>query len=167
MSNVVKLDKPDQLVLPSSVTGRSEISRLLLEIEAVDYDFEAQAIRNPDAALIMPAISRRLQELTTVNNVSVEDTKHRKHLIELLRTAKDKAPTLHIAFASEPDPAILSQLVSWIRQNLHPVALVTVGVQPALVGGCIIRTPDHIYDFSFRNHLRSAQPMLMERLKAL
>lgn len=167
MSNVVKLDKPDQLTLPASITGRSEISRLLLEIEAVDYDFEAQAIRNPGAALIVPAISRRLQEVTEANGVSVETVKDRKHLIEQLRTAKDKAPSLHIAFASEPEPEILSQLVAWIRQNLHPVALVTVGIQPALVGGCIVRTPDHIYDFSFRNHLRAAQPMLMERLGAL
>lgn len=167
MSNVVKLEKPEQLVLPPSITGRSEISRLLLEIEAVDYDFEAQEIRNPGAALTVPAISRRLQEVTQSNMASVENAKDRKHLIDQLRSAKDKAPTLHIAFASEPEPAILSQLVAWIRQNLHPVALITVGVQPALVGGCVIRTPDHIYDFSFRNQLRAEQPRLKERLKAL
>lgn len=167
MSNVVKLDKPEQLILPPSITGRSEISRILLEIEAVDYDFEAQTIRTPDAPLVVPPTSRRLQQLAEINTVTIEDVKQRKHLIDQLRSAKDKAPTLHIAFASEPEPAILSQLVAWIRQNLHPVALVTVGIQPGLVGGCVIRTPDHIYDFSFRNHLRSAQPMLVERLRAL
>lgn len=167
MSNVVKLDKPEQLILPPTITGRSEISRLLLEIEAVDYDFEAQTIRTPDAPLVVPPISRRLQQLAEINTVAIEDMKERKHLIDQLRSAKDKAPVLHIAFALEPEPAILSQLVAWIRQNLHPVALVTVGIQPGLVGGCVIRTPDHIYDFSFRNHLRSAQPMLTERLRAL
>lgn len=167
MSNVVKLDKPEQLLLPPSITGRSEISHLLLEIEAVDYDFEAQAIRNPSSTLVVPAVSRRLKEVAEVNMVTIENVKDRKMLIDRLRIAKEKAPSLHIAFSIEPEPAILSQLVAWIRENLHPIALVTVGIQPSLVGGCVIRTPDHIYDFSFRNQLRASQPILTEKLKAL
>jgi hypothetical protein len=167
MSKVVKLEKDVALVLPPSITGLVEVSRLLREIEAVDYDFESQSIRNPSKTAVVPAISRRLSELCEVNSMTVEDADARKSLISRLRIAKDKAPVLHIAFATEPEPAILTQLVAWTRQKLHPAALITVGVQPGLVGGCVVRTPDHIYDFSFRNHLRAAQPVLRERLGAL
>ena len=155
------------IVLPPFITGRTEVSRLLAEIESVDYDFEAQTIRNPGAVIEVPPISRRLSQLCEANATTVEDAKSRKQLLKHLRTVKEKAPVLHVTFASEPEPLIMAQYVAWVRQNLHALALITVGIQPGLVGGCVVRTPDHIYDFSFRNQLRNAQPMLREKLGAL
>lgn len=167
MSKAVKLTSETIFNLPASVTGAIDVSRLLREIEAVDYDFEAQKIRDPQAQLVVPPISRRMSEVAGANGLSIESAKDRRMMIDSLRKAKEKSPTIHLTFASEPDPSTLTQLVQWVRENLHPMALVATGIQPNLVGGCVVRTPDHIYDYSFRTHLQSAQPMLIERLKAL
>jgi F0F1-type ATP synthase delta subunit len=60
----------------------------------------------------------------------------------------------------------VAQIVAWLRQNLHPTALVTVGLQPSIVGGCIVRTPDHFYDFSLRRQFKEQLPSLVEDIRA-
>lgn len=167
MSKTIKLAQKEALILPPSLTGQVGISHLLIEIESVDNDLGTQKIRSPGATLVVPAISRQLKEILELNKQSIVSSKDRATLIRQLKTTKEKAPVIHITFASEPEPSILVQLISWIRTNLHPSALVTIGVQPAIVGGCVFRTPDHIYDFSFRNQLVASKSLLTDRLKEL
>lgn len=165
MSKAVKLDADKQFTLPAGVIGRSDISRLLREIEKVDYDLEAQTIRAPGQPVTIPAMSRGLAETMQVNNIAVEQLEQRQQMLAELRRIKEHAPMVQITFASDPAPEITIQLVSWIRQNLHPTALVTIGLQPSIVGGCVVRTPDHIYDFSLRNHFKKQLPELVKYLR--
>lgn len=166
MSRAVKIDDDTQFGLPPALIGRADVSRLLREIEKVDYSLETQAIRTPGQPLTIPAMSRALTETIALNNVDVTNLDERKRLLESLREAKEKAPNVQITFAVDPEPAITSQLVSWIRTNLHPRALVTVGLQPAIIGGCIVRTPDHIYDFSLRKRFKDEQANLIQAINA-
>ncbi len=167
MSKAVKLDDNTQFGLPPALIGRSDVSRLLREIEEVDYALETQAIRTPEKPLTIPAMSRALSETATLNNIDVVNLEERKRMIDALREAKDKAPNVQITFAVDPAPDITSQLVAWIRHNLHPRALITVGLQPALIGGCVVRTPDHIYDFSLRKRFKDEQPALIQAINAV
>lgn len=160
MSKVVKLDDDTQFGLPPSLIGRTDISRLLREIEQVDNELETQLIRNPEKPLAIPSMSKALVDTTTLNNIDVANNAERKRLLTSLREAKDKAPVVHITFAADPEPATLSQLIVWIRENLHPRALIGVGLQPRIVGGCIVRTPDHIYDFSIRKRFQEQRAVL-------
>jgi hypothetical protein len=149
-SKAIKLHKDGIFLLPPSVVGRSDVSRILREIEKVDYDLEAQAIRQPNQPLTLPNISRSLSEVMSVNNLSLDTLEHRKALLSELRKVKEHAPLTQITFAIDPNPDAVSSIVHWIRTNLHASALITIGMQPSLVGGCVVRTPDHIYDFSLR-----------------
>ncbi len=160
MSKVVKIDDATQFGLPATLVGRTDISRVLREIEKVDNELETQSIRNPEKPLAIPSMSKILVDTTVLNNVDVASINERKRLLTSLREAKEKAPVVHITFASDPEPATLMQLVVWIRENLHPRALIGVGLQPRIVGGCIIRTPDHIYDFSMRKRFQEQRPVL-------
>jgi len=166
MSKAVKLDDDTQFGLPPALIGRSDVSRLLREIEEVDYALETQAIRTPDQPLTIPAISRALKETLTLNNIEITNLNERKRLIDSLREAKETAPNVQITFAVDPEPAIASFLVKWIRENLHPRALVTIGLQPAIIGGCVVRTPDHIYDFSLRKRFKDEEANLIQAINA-
>lgn len=166
MSKAVKIENDTQFGLPPALIGRADVSRLLREIEKVDYELEAQTIRTPGQPLSIPNMSRALVEATTLNNIDITNLQERKRMLESLREAKDKAPNVQITFAVDPAPEIISQIISWIRDNLHPRALVTVGLQPAIVGGCVVRTPDHIYDFSMRKRFKDEQASLIESINA-
>lgn len=166
MSKAVKLDDDTQFGLPPALIGRSDVSRLLREIERVDYELETQEIRTPGQPLSIPNMSRGLTEVITLNNVNVTNITERKRMLESLREAKDRAPNVQITFAVDPAPEITSQIVAWIRQNLHPRALVTVGLQPSIMGGCVVRTPDHIYDFSLRKRFKDERASLIEAINA-
>jgi hypothetical protein len=166
VSKAVKLDGDTTFGLPPALIGRPDVSRLLREIEKVDYELESQEIRTPGQPLSIPNMSRALTEAITLNNIDVANMLERKRMLESLREAKEKAPNVQITFAVDPAPDITSQLVAWIRSNLHPQALITVGLQPAIIGGCIVRTPDHIYDFSLRKRFKDEQPNLIQAIKA-
>lgn len=166
MSKAVKLDDNTQFGLPPALIGRSDVSRLLREIEEVDYALETQAIRTPTQPLTIPAMSRALQETLALNNIEATNLDERKRMIDALRDAKETAPNVQITFAIDPEPSITSFLVKWIRDNLHPRALITVGLQPAIIGGCVVRTPDHIYDFSLRKRFEDEQGNLIQAINA-
>lgn len=167
MSKAVHLENQVQFLLPPSLLGRPDVSRLLREVEAVDYELETQAIREPNKPLAIPNMSKALVETAQVNKIDMADLNSRKQLITQLRLIKEKAPIAHITFAIDPDPSISTYLAAWIRQNLHPTALLTIGLQPRIVGGCVIRTPDHIYDFSLRKQFYDQKPQLVQEIKAV
>lgn len=167
MSGAVHLNDQVQFMLPPSLLGRPDVSRLLREVEAVDYELETQSIREPGKPLAIPNMSKALVETAQVNKIDMADLNSRKQLITQLRAVKEKAPITHITFAVDPDPSVATYMTAWIRQNLHPTALVTVGLQPRIVGGCVIRTPDHLYDFSLRKQFLDQKPQLIAEIKAV
>lgn len=167
MSGAIHLTDKTPFLLPPSLLGRPDVSRLLREVEAVDYELETQAIREPSKPLAIPNMSKSLVETAQVNKIDMADMNSRKQLITQLRTIKEKAPITHLTFAVDPDPTISVYMTAWIRQNLHPSALVTIGLQPRIVGGCVVRTPDHMYDFSLRKQFSDQKPQLVAEIKAI
>ena len=156
---------PQPFVLPPRLIGRPHVSRVLRELEAVDTYMASQAIRNPDAEPVIPGISRVLRELVEDNSIDLTDQKQRQSSMSRIRTIKDTAPVAHITFAVEPDVLVLTELATWMRKNIHEATLLAVGVQPNIVGGCIVRTKDKVYDFSFKKHFASKQALLSKTIR--
>jgi F0F1-type ATP synthase delta subunit len=71
-----------------------------------------------------------------------------------------------MTFAVEPDPDFLQQIVLWLRHEVHPQALLSVGLQPAIVAGVYIRTPNHVHDFSVRSLLQGKRDLLIQKLES-
>lgn len=164
MSRAIKLEQADRFGLPPALLGRPDISRVLRELERIDSILGSQAIRTPENPQVIPSMSRGLSDCITLNNITITDVNERQRLLKMLRQTKEKAPVVHITFAVDPVPAITAQITVWIRENLHSHALVSVGLQPRIVGGCIVRTPDHIYDFSIRKRFKDSEAVLINRL---
>ncbi len=168
-------DSSAGFTIPPAIATRADFSRVMRELERVDNDLEAQKARagggmsNPGGNAVqylLPSMSKGLNDFLEVNKVDLGNDKARMELREQMRRLKDHAPVVQMTFAADVDPETLTWLASWTRQNLHPQALLQVGLQPGLVGGVYIRTPNHVYDFSLRGRLREKRGAIREAIDA-
>ena len=153
-----------QLTLPISVTGRMHLSRMIRELESLDNDFETQKARDRDSKAKIPTMSQTLADCVELNKVDILSGHSRMQLKKAMNLAKDKAPTIHFTFASEADPRSLQQLAAYVRKEIHPQALLSIGLQPSLVGGVYIRTPNQVHDFSLKALLRGKRNVITSAL---
>jgi Xaa-Pro aminopeptidase len=164
----VEMKTHDTFVLPASMVSRLDVSRIADEVERIDNEMTTAAIRAGDGvAVATPALSQQLIDFLAQNTVALNDSKVRMTLIKELRLLKDKAPILHMTFAVTADPESLQQLAQWARTNIDKHAVIAVGLQPGLVAGVYLRTPNHVHDFSLRAMLQSGRGKLVEELGAL
>ena len=161
--------KPD-LLLPPSLIGRADLARLIREVEDLDNELEAQTARNRTSGATgyhMPNMSQSLHDFVELNQLDLADGQARMHLKERLKAMKEKAPVVHMTFAVEADPQSLQKLVNYLRTEIHPQALLTVGLQPRLVAGAYIRTPNHIHDFTVRELMEARREVMIKDLESL
>ena len=137
----------DDFKLPLGVVGKSELRRLAMELDRLDdYFVKAAAQKNDNQAA--PPVTHLLDEISKLNSVNLLEAGQRKKLGEALNEIIKQAPALSISFASEPSPQAVQRLLAWFRDNIHPQALLQIGLQPAIAAGCILRTPNKIFDLS-------------------
>lgn len=156
-------------VLPPSVVSKADVSRLVREAEWLDGELTAAAVRAKvgQAAPAQPPISDQLRDFFEHNTLSFDQSTERTAVVKQLRKLKDTAPVIHITFATAADGESLQYLAGWVRQTLHPQAIMAIGIQPALVAGVHVRTPNHVYDMSLRAKLSGQHELLARELEAL
>lgn len=154
-----------ELSLPLTVVSRVDVARLLRELNALN-DFLADAkVRQPGTPMRLPKLTRQLDDIARENQLNLLEEGPRKELYAKLHVALNKAPGLHISFASEPSPKALHQILLWLRRNVHPQVLVQVGLQPTIAAGCVIRSPNLLFDMSMRQYLVKQEPYLTQLIK--
>jgi F0F1-type ATP synthase delta subunit len=154
-----------QLVLPLTLVGDIDITRLLREINSIDDFFvEAEARKSGDSTQ-PPRITRVLNDVSLANKYNLLQKSDRQELTKQLNELKKTAPAIHISFAAEPSPKALEQVLRWLRENIHPLILLRVGLQPTIAAGCVLRTTNKIFDFSLREHLNKQEPYLVELIR--
>src|SRR5690606_10211581 len=156
-------------VLPASLVTRLDLSRLLIDLERLDNELTTSTVREKvdSSRAAQPVIPEQLEEFLRLNNLDLDDTNERSYLIRQLRILKDKAPVVHMTFASTADRESLIKLADWLRQSAHPQTVLTVGLQPSLVAGVSVRTPNRVHDFSLRRALVGQHDKLVKQLEAL
>lgn len=156
-------------VLPPSVVGKIDLSRLVTEVERVDNDLTTAEVRANGAAAnaAQPIMSQQLIDFLQGNGLSLANSQERMDLIKQLRQLKDKAPVIHMTFAVTADATSLQQIAQWLRQEIDPQAVIAVGLQPGLVAGVYLRTPNHVHDLSLRGQLAAQREVLAKELGTL
>lgn len=156
-------------ILPPALIGRADLARLVREVEALDNDLEAQKVRahSSGSGYHMPTMSRSLSDFLDMNKLDLSDDQARMQAKERLREFKDKAPVVHLTFATDADPEVLQQLVTYFRTEIHPQTLLSIGLQPNLVGGVYVRTPNHVHDFSVRALLKNKRDIMVHEIEGL
>lgn len=158
-----KYVKPE-LKVPVLVFGVSEVRRLRRELEALDEFIRQSAIREPGTQAALPRLSRILDALAGDNERNLLQAEDRQELKLFLIYLENTAPRMHISFASDPSSAFIAKLVTWMRGHIHPMVLLTIGLQPTIAAGCIVRTDNKVIDLSLRQNLSGQRAKLIEAL---
>lgn len=152
-------------VLPGNVVSRSDVARSLRELETIDDYFHQAAIRGSKDQS-MPTLGKVLDSLAVANNLNMLNPEDRAHLKSFLSKVKLNAPVIHMSFPSEASGPFLSKILEWFRQEVHPHTVLHVGLQPELVAGCMLRTTNKIFDFSFRKKFEKSKEKLIAALES-
>lgn len=148
-------------VLPAQLSGKTDINRLLRELETL----EETLIGTESKKIPPPKVTSLLNQTALLNGYKLLEQTHRQHITDQLMKIRDHAPTVHISFATEPSPKVTETLLTWLRVNVHRYTLLQVGLQPTIAAGCVLRTPNKIFDMSLGASLRKQTPYLLELLK--
>jgi F0F1-type ATP synthase delta subunit len=151
-----------ELKLPNSVVSQVDVARILRELNSLNDFFAGTAKRQAGTSMQLPKLTRLLDQVATDNGLNLLEEKDRKVLSEQLNLVLGKAPLLHISFAAEPSPKALERILVWFRQNIHPQALLQVGLQPTIAAGCVVRTSNKLFDMSLRSYLKDQEPYLVQ-----
>ena len=154
------------LILPLGVVTRSDISKSLRELQEIDDFFHQAAIRGAQSST-PPAVSKTLDALAQANNLNLIHAEHRAPIKEFLTKLKASAPVVHISFPSEPSAPFLAKILEWFRAQVHPHAVLQVGLQPKLAAGCVVRTTNKMFDFSLRKRFDASKQKLVQSLEEL
>lgn len=162
--------KPEvPLRLPQAVVTKLDVARLLGEMERIDGELTTTEVRSrrgfqPSDSSTM---SDSLKDFLETNHIDLKTAQDRAALIGRLRSLKDTVPVIHMTFAVEADRKSLAVLAEWLRKSIHPQAVIEAGLQPSLVAGVYLRTPNHVHDLSLRAALKGSHDMLRKELGSL
>lgn len=161
---------PDQhhmVGLPLSVVGPVDLGRLIRELESLENVLLESQLRTPDQEAKVPKTSHAMEEILGLNKLDLLKEDDRRSLKQFLTTVRAKAPRLHMSFSADPSPAFINKIMTWLRDNVHPVVLLTVGMQPGIGAGCIIRTPNKYFDLSLGKDIAKKREVLMATLREM
>jgi F0F1-type ATP synthase delta subunit len=153
-----------ELKLPVSVVGPVDLGRLIREMETLDNELMQQELR-AGTEVKLPKTSKLLDQTVELNKVDLLKADQRKQLQQSLTKLREKAPVLHISFSADPSPLFIEKMMTWLRAEIDPLVLLTVGEQPNIGAGCVVRTTNKYFDFSLREHFMKQRTLLMESLK--
>jgi|SRR5581483_439291 len=150
------------LKLPYAVVSRSDVGRLLRELDSLEAALKRKTAKKDEPML---PVSRLLDEIAEENKCNLLQAEDRGSLKAFLKTVYEGAPLLHFSFSVDPSPRFLSSLVAWLRQEIDPLVLLQLGLEPSLGAGCVLRTTNRNFDFSLRQHFAKQQKLLIGKIK--
>lgn len=151
--------------LPVLVASPVDLGRLIRELEAIDgvvLKTKLQKDEHPE----LPKTSHLMDQTIQLNKVDLANDTHRKQLQEYLILIKQKAPILHISFSADPTSAFIEKIMAWLRREIHPLVLLTIGLQPNIGAGCVVRSTNKYFDFSLRKDFEKKRDLLLGTLGA-
>lgn len=158
---------PEQIILPERLVSSVDLSRIIRELEAIDESLRQSELRKPGEPTQLARSSVTLEDLARANNVQLTDETQRNQLLVLLQGFKDHAPRIHMSLATEPSAKFTHRIVVWLRQNIHPLILLEVGLQPNLAAGCMVRTNNKLFDMSLRHHFKENRGLLVQKISEI
>lgn len=163
-----ELTKSDKtLDLPVPVVGPTDIGRLTRELESIDNSLRQLSLRqggNSTGTIKMPKISQLMDQTVQLNKLNLLQASDRKLLREFLVSVNSKAPVLHFSFSVDPSAVFTEKLMLWLRREILPLTLITIGLQPNMGAGCMVRSTNKYFDFSLRQDFANKRQLLLQKL---
>jgi len=168
-----KIELPQPFKLPVFIGSPADLGRLARQLESLDEAWLQHGLRRqsqppkpprPPKLPTSPQASQLLDQTAKLNNLNLSRQADRQRLERFLADTKAQAPVLGVSFSAEPTAAFMEKLVSWLRQQIHPQVLVTVGLQPTLGVGCVVRSTNKYFDFSLRQAFTKNKQLLVDEI---
>lgn len=117
--------------------------------------------KNPDASqtVLLDAFWRANPKISPDQSFRPALMKQADHMNEALEKVT-------VSFAQQPDTEFLVELITWFRVNIKAYLVLDVQTDPLLIGGMVLRSNEHLYDWSLRHKLTDTKPKLTELLHA-
>lgn len=153
-------------VLTPLIASPSDLRRARRELEALDEFLRQSSLRQGGKEVKLPTISRVIEELAADSDLNMLKKTDRDRLMKFITLLTQKAPVIHMTFASEPSARAMAKLMTWLRENVHPQVVVSVGIQPSIAAGCIVRTANRQFDFTLRQSLDNQTEKFITNLRS-
>jgi len=150
--------------LPMLAANPGDITRLSRELDSIDDALLESEVRHGADNVKLPRTSQLMDQLVELNKLNLLHKTDRKLVKQFLETVIKQAPVVHMSFSTDPSAVFLEKLMTWLRREIHPQLLLTVGLQPTLGAGCVMRTTNHQFDFSLRQDFAKKRGLLIEKL---
>lgn len=164
MAHKVHAGSGQPLGLPALVASPADVGRLIHELKLIDEALLQLGLRDGGTAVKMPKTSQLMDLMIQLNKLNLLRAADRAALGQYLATVRQKAPVLHISFSVDPSPAFTEKLMIWLRREIYPHALLTIGLQPGIGAGCIVRSTNKYFDFSLRQDFVKKRELLLAEL---
>ncbi|HSH31644.1 MAG TPA: hypothetical protein VK963_03190 [Candidatus Saccharimonadales bacterium] len=156
--------------LPDSIGSPEQLQEVAMNLDDYIADCRSRAIKQRkglDAATDQDNVLRqRLGDLAALLGPADKlDLEQAEQLRTWLTQLAREAPVVHLTLPDLAGASLKQQLVAWIRANLSPHSLVAFHHNRALAGGMVVRTANHIYDFSFRKRLLDQRAAIARIIK--
>lgn len=149
-----------KLKLPPLVAGPVDVARLARELEMIDDSLLQLGLRTGGTPTKIPKTSYLLEKTVQLNKLNLLQKADRAALRQYLAALREAAPVMHISFGADPSPLFVEKLMTWLRREIHPELLLTIGLQPAMGAGCIVRTANKYFDLSLRQTFMQQRHLL-------
>ena len=153
------------VILPVSILSKADLARAIRELE--DYDRQAQQAALRGATLAVTHFSQGIIEIARTEELQLDATSDRQQLLSQLQHLQGQTQQVNVSFAVQPSRRVVETITTWLRRNVSPSIIVQVGIQPSLIGGCVIRTTNRVFDFGFSQHLAGGSALLRQEMAQL
>jgi hypothetical protein len=132
--------------LPPAIVSKSQLDGLVEEVRLNKKSEQLDAFKKSNEALFTQnlttsEITNGLQSLTEPGNIVV------------------------CTLAQQPDNDFLNELIAWFRQNIKSTLVLEVQIDPFIIGGILIRTPQRMYDWTWQEVLTQTKPKLINMVR--
>jgi F0F1-type ATP synthase delta subunit len=150
--------------LPLLAVGPADINRLSRELADIENILLELEVRKGEQSVKLPKTTQLMDQLVELNKLNLLYKGDRALLKQFLGAIQHQAPVMHMSFSADPSTTFLEKLLTWLRREIHPQILLTIGLQPTLGAGCIVRTTNHQFDFSLRQDFAKKRNLLIGKL---
>jgi F0F1-type ATP synthase delta subunit len=151
--------------LPVKVASPVDLGRLIRELDALNNVLSQETLRTKQPPTSLPKMSELLAQTVELNKLDLLQETHRQQLTQFLVSIRERAPKLHMSFSADPSPQFSEKLTSRLREQIHPLVLITFGLQPNIGAGCVIRTTNKYFDLSLGTVLAKNREVMMKNLR--
>ena len=157
------------IALPDTIASNQDLTALILDVKDYAKWYAHESVKQQ----VNVATSQHPVELSAVAvevirtwSSSEPLTRARLDLlISELEAYQKQAPTITVTLAAPATRGITSKIVGWCRANISSTILVSFDFNATLLGGMVVRSGSHIYDWSTRRMILDNRSKLPEVLK--